>query len=237
MESLVKENARLVGLLRKVHQVSVEAYNDIIYLNGRVKELDDDTVRLQAENNVMKAKLQQIDDRQAALENISRAIKIAVNEFQKLKDQYDMELQRRQHAEQIVQVLQEKIQKLETIIKSNVPSSTAPSLNNPHLKESTQLRNELLGVHRELRESIEQYETFKNQLGQKVDSTNPYERIRTKSLSKRDLFNESEPRTPAYVKLLAENYDNSNTFKTSIASPLTPSEMAKNRLTQLKSLD
>ena len=230
MEALVKENTRLVGLLKKVHQVSVEAYNDIIYLNGRVQSLEAENSTVSVENNQLRAKLQNIDDRQAALENISKAIKVAVGEFQKLKDQYDLELQRRSHAEQIVQVLQEKIQKLENLIRfASIQNNNTnvPSLNNPYIKDSTQLRNELLGVHQELRESIEKYEQFKTQLGAKLDAPTGRPRGNTPKSG----YNDSRPSTD-----YTTGYGTMNTFVTSVASPMTPADKAQQRLTQLKSL-
>eukprot|EP00834_Sanchytrium_tribonematis_P001434 NODE_35_length_36362_cov_0.944434.p10 type:complete len:354 gc:universal NODE_35_length_36362_cov_0.944434:30230-31291(+) len=230
MDSLIKENTRLVELLRKVHQVSVEAYTDILHLNSRVKNLEEENTKILTENNQLKNQLQLIDDRQAALENISKAIKVAVSEFQKLKDQYNLEVQKREHAEEIVEILETKIEKLEKIIKAN-QTSTAPSLNNPYLKESTQLRNELLGVHRELRESIKQYEQVKTQLGKSKEHQqySNGERIgsnvsfRTQNTYKEEKNSDNESET-------------NRTFLTSVASPVSHSDIANARLTQLKSL-
>eukprot|EP00835_Amoeboradix_gromovi_P005718 NODE_570_length_6597_cov_0.382271.p1 type:complete len:395 gc:universal NODE_570_length_6597_cov_0.382271:4474-3290(-) len=232
MDSLIKENTRLVGLLKKVHSVSLEAYNDIIYLNGRVRELEDANVKTTEENQSLKSKLQSVDERQAALENISRAIKIAVSEFQKLKEQYDLELQRRQHAEEIVEILQEKIEKLESIIKSSaVHYANTPNLNNPYIKESAQLRNELLGVHRELRESIQQYETFKGQLNNKLDSS--YASKRRGSVF--SPVSDKEKSSSSYTQFY-DGYKSGHTFLSSVVSPSSPEQVLENRLTQLKSL-
>ena len=220
----MKENGRLVGLLKKVHQVTLEAHNDLNYMNMRVKEVEEENFKLMTENVTMKSKLQTIDDRQQALENISKAIKIAVGEFQKLKEQYDYEFQQRQHAEQVVYILQQKINKLEELIKNSVipQHNNTPSLNNPQLKESLQLRNELLGVHKELRESIDQYELVKSQLNAKIDTSN---KLRRKaSVLDRSGYNKED------------TFNTTKTFVTSVASPMSPSDIAVRRLTQLKSL-